>query len=104
MYGSFGLADKLYLQTELLYSQHYNIIKNSGKDWVSLREAKVDNLVVPILVQYEIIHGLRLEAGPQVGFPIYSHERLDGGLDNIIECMRVVDVGLAGGVKSDRQL
>ncbi|WP_257667309.1 porin family protein [Parapedobacter tibetensis] len=97
VYASFNMTGKFYIQPELLYSQHYNIIEKSGDNWRSLREAKVDYLNIPVLIQYEAASGLKLEAGPQVGFPIYSPEIVEGG-PNVIESMRIFNIGVAGGI------
>lgn len=96
LYGNFSLADKLYIQPEVLYSQQYNIIEASGEYWLYLQEGKVDYLNVPILLQYEVASGLRLEAGPQIGFALYSPSAVY--LFDITDRLRAVDAGVVGGL------
>jgi|GEM_PF-3658057 hypothetical protein len=96
IYGSFKISGKLYVQPELLYSQQYHRIEKSGEVdggyWRSVRSGKVDYLSIPVFLQYEAIEGLKIAAGPLLGFPIYTPERKDGGL-MILEYMRVMDIG-----------
>lgn len=101
LYGSFHVANNFYVQPELLYSQQYNMIKNSGKAdggyWHSLYSGKVDYLNIPVFLQYEATDGLKIGAGPQFGFPIYTPEMVDGA-PNILESMRAFDVGVAAEI------
>lgn len=98
VYGNFNLYNKFYIQPELLYSQQYNIVENSGENWLFLQEAKVDYLNIPMLVQYELVEGLRVAAGPQVGFPLHSPDA-DNGFFDMGETLRVADFGAVGGIR-----
>ncbi|MFB2121069.1 porin family protein [Parapedobacter sp. 2B3] len=101
IYGSFKIANRWYMQPELLYSQQYHRIENSGEAdggyWRSVRSGQVDYLSIPVFLQYEAMEGLKIGAGPLLGFPIYTPEAIDGG-PNILEYMRVLDIGATAAI------
>ncbi|MGV3762024.1 porin family protein [Parapedobacter sp.] len=102
IYGSFEIANKWYIQPELLYSQQFHRIESSGEAdgggyWRSVRSGKVDYLGIPLFLQYEAIEGLKIAVGPLVGFPIYTPESVDGGA-NILQYLRVLDIGATAEV------
>ena len=54
---------------------------------------------VPILVEYTLLNGMMIDAGPYVGYLISSQGLFDGAEYDIVNpSMENIDVGIAGGI------
>jgi hypothetical protein len=60
----FKLTDLFSIQPEVVYSQHGATFNHNFGDF----EEEIDYLSVPILACYEVIEGLEIQAGPQLGW------------------------------------
>ncbi|MCK0124725.1 PorT family protein [Gelidibacter sp. F2691] len=60
----FGLTERLAVMTELQYSP----------EGANLQYFKTDYLNLPVILNYNIVGGLKLGIGPQVGLKVHKHE------------------------------
>jgi len=72
-------SEKFSIQPELLYSAQGNVFKDDGDK----ATVHLDYINVPVLVGYQVIDGLILQAGPQIGFNIVAKITDDNGDDEI---------------------
>ncbi|TDU40215.1 outer membrane protein with beta-barrel domain [Gelidibacter sediminis] len=60
----FGLTETLAVMTELQYSP----------EGANLQNFKTDYLNLPVILNYNIVGGLKLGVGPQVGLKVHKHD------------------------------
>ncbi len=82
VYARIPVAEKFSIQPEVLYSMQGADSDNYyywGGYWYydsgSDQKYELDYINVPIMVQYEIIKGLRAELGPQFSFAVYKKHK-----------------------------
>ena len=85
-------AKKLGIQPELLYSTQ------GGKDKNTDLKLKLDYINIPVMFQYFINDGWRLETGPQAGFLINSKSKLGSVTTDLKEYTDKFDFSWGFGV------
>lgn len=90
----FHVAQHFAVQPELLYSVQ-GAKFNSGNGDVNL---KLEYANVPIMFQYMFDNGLRLEAGPQVGFLTNAKTELNGDDADVKSNYKNIDFAIGAGV------
>lgn len=83
------ISDKFALQPEVIYSGQGADTNIDSEGVVSL-----NYLNVPIMGKYYVTKGLSLEAGPQIGFLLYT----EGGSINFEDALKSTDLGVNFGV------
>lgn len=81
------------LQPEVFYSTNGANYKSGGNDF----RINLGYISVPVLVQYMFTNGLRVQAGPQVGFLVHAISKDNNIKENIREDINAVDFSLATG-------
>ena len=100
------ISEKFSLQPEVVYSQQgftYSFEFDLDLFGVSDIVYRLDYINIPIMASYQVVKGLTLQAGPQVGFNInaevYSSDiDLDDGF-NLSESTNTVDFGAGLGAQ-----
>jgi hypothetical protein len=87
------MSDKIAIQPELVYSRTGGERNPSGIEYDDVN----DYLTVPVLFQYMISNGFRIQAGPQVGFLLKARQTSEGTETDTKEYYKKTDFGLAGG-------
>lgn len=79
-YANYKVTDQISFQPELLYSKQGAGIKTNDNT-----KAKVvtHNINIPLMARYEIMEGLNVEFGPQLGFLVSAKEKIDNGKTDI---------------------
>ena len=94
-----GISETFSIQPEVVYSaQGAEYEDSDGYDG----EFKFNYLNVPVLAKVEVIDGLCLEAGPQIGFLLTAEDEYDdgagdSGTDDIKEFFKSTDLAVALG-------
>lgn len=118
LFGNYAINEKFAIQPELLYSTggrkytYSNSINTVGNDIKAMRAAvgpsevddviKTSHLVLPVMLQFKIINGLYIEAGPQYSFVLSIKEDYDGeGYENIKEYYKSGTFGIGVGAGYD---
>ena len=83
------ISDKFALQPEVIYSG-----QGADTNIDSERVVSLNYLNVPIMGKYYVTKGLSLEAGPQIGFLLYT----EGGSINFEDALKSIDLGVNFGV------
>lgn len=81
----------LSLQTELIYSPQGVNLKSEDS------VIRLDQINVPILFQYKLDNGIRVQAGPQLGFLMNAWADRDAATFDITNKFRKVDLSLSAG-------
>jgi len=81
------------LQPEIVFSTHGAHTRNNVYE-IRDRFAYIN---VPVLVQYMFNNGLRVQAGPQLGFLVHAVSKYGNVKENIREDLNAVDFGFATG-------
>lgn len=73
-YANYKVTDQFSFQPELLYSkQGAGIKKHDGSD----KKIVTHNINIPLMGRYEIMDGLNVEFGPQLGFLVSAKEKTE---------------------------
>lgn len=92
--ASIGISKKFSIQPELVYSAQGGTASIEGQDFT----IKLDYINVPVLADFNIVKGLSIQAGPQIGFNITSEVDTDGGESSEIET-ESIEFSLAAGAQ-----
>jgi hypothetical protein len=87
------ITAKLSVQPEYAYSKVLGEDKSSGVSY------GLDYLSMPVLLKYQLISKLSIEAGPQVDLLVDAHKQLNSSKSSIIKDMEERNLGIAGGVE-----
>ena len=95
--AEFPLTERFSIQPEVLYSGMG--ASNDQETW------KLDYVTVPVILNYYVIDGLALEAGPQLGYLVkaekdydYIDDIVQSGTRDISDEVKDIDFAIAGGV------
>lgn len=88
-----NLGRNLSVQPELQFIQLGSNLLNENDGVIKTR---ISYLTLPILLQYEIAAGLKLEFGPQIGLPLGGSVKQYG--NKLLDWNKDLDVGLLGGL------
>ena len=93
--GHIHLTRRLALQPEIVYSgQGAKATSGTIPTYI-----KLGYINVPVLAQYMFDNGFRLEAGPQLGFLVAAHSKVDKISVDVKDNYNTVDVGLGLGFR-----
>jgi len=92
--ASIGVSEKFSIQPELVYSAQGGTANIEGQDFT----IKLDYINVPVLADFNIVKGLSIQAGPQIGFNITSEVDTDGEGSSEIET-ESIEFSLAAGAQ-----
>ncbi|WP_299683695.1 porin family protein [uncultured Dokdonia sp.] len=92
--ANIGISEKFSIQPELVYSAQGGTANIEGEDFT----IKLDYINVPVLADFNIVKGLSIQAGPQIGFNITSEVDADGGESSEIESENI-EFSLAAGAQ-----
>lgn len=87
------LTKRFALQPEVFYSTHGANYKNGAFD----TRYNLGYIQVPVLLQYMFLNGLRLQAGPQLGFLVNAKSKTGDIKDDFKNDLNAVDFGIATG-------
>ena len=87
------LAGKLILQPEFTYTQRNGADKSLGLDYTA------DYLSIPVLLNYQVISGFALIAGPQVELLLDARSVFNGQSTNITHDVEERSFGVTGGLE-----
>jgi hypothetical protein len=87
------ITSKVSIQPEYEYS------KVSGEDKSTATSYSLDYLSIPVLLKYQLVSKLAIEAGPQVDLLVDAHKQLNSSKSSIIKDMEERNLGIAGGVE-----
>jgi hypothetical protein len=87
------ITTKLSVQPEYAYSKVLGEDKSSGVSY------SVDYLSMPVLLKYQFISKLAVEAGPQVDLLVGAHKELNGSKSSITKEIEERNLGIVGGVE-----
>lgn len=87
------LTKKWALQPEVFYSTGGATYKNGPFD----TRYNLGYIQVPVLLQYMFLNGLRLQAGPQLGFLVSAKSKTGDVKEDFRNDLNAVDFGLATG-------
>ncbi|MEG0696423.1 porin family protein [Algoriella sp.] len=97
-YANYKVTDQISFQPELLYSKQGAGIKNSGN---SNSKIVTHNINIPLMGRYEIMEGLNVEFGPQLGFLVSAKGKTEEGKTDtkvkITDNFKTFDFGLNFG-------
>ena len=97
-YANYKVTDQISFQPELLYSKQGAGIKNSGN---SNTKIVTQNINIPLMGRYEIMAGLNVEFGPQLGFLVSAKEKYELGKEDrkfkATDSFKTFDFGLNFG-------
>lgn len=93
VYGNFGLADKLSIQPELVYSSQGVIFDYVGED----SKTRLNYLNIPVMFQYQIVEGFYAQAGPQFGFLMSAKNKYGKVTTDIKNDRKKFDFGIGVG-------
>jgi hypothetical protein len=93
MLAHIHLTKKFALQPEVFYSTQGANYKNGPFD----TRYNLGYIQVPVLVQYMILNGLRLQAGPQLGFLVNAKSKTGDIKQDFKNDLNTVDFGMAAG-------
>ena len=97
-YANYKVTDQISFQPELLYSKQGAGIKNSGN---SNSKIVTHNINIPLMGRYEIMEGLNVEFGPQLGFLVSAKGKTEEGKTDtkvkITDNFKTLDFGLNFG-------
>ena len=88
-----GISEKFAIQPELVYSTQGYTASFDGVDVTG----KLDYINLPILVDYTIISGLSIQAGPQIGFNI-KDEMVADDVDDVSLDLDAESIDIAGAL------
>lgn len=88
------VAPHFAVQPELLYSVQ-GAKYNTGNGSINL---KLEYANVPLMFQYMLDNGLRLEAGPQVGFLTNARSKLNGNDSDVKSSLKKIDLAVGIGI------
>jgi hypothetical protein len=91
-----GLSEKFFIQPEVLYSTQGNVYKESGEK----ATVNLNYINVPIMAGYQIVDGLIVQAGPQIGFNIVA-KITDNNSDEEtdVDDVKTIDFGMGFGAQ-----
>lgn len=92
--ANLGISEKFSIQPELVYSAQGGTASIEGEDFT----IKLDYINVPVLADFNIVKGLSIQAGPQIGFNITSEVDTDGEASSEIES-ESIEFSLAAGAQ-----
>jgi len=92
VFANIPVASDFSVQPELLY----NGLGAKDQTYSSLK-LNLDYISVPVMVQYNILPALYVEAGPQFSFAISQKVKGDGGSADVNEVFKNFDLGLGLG-------
>ncbi len=87
------LTKRFALQPEVFYSTHGAHYKNGPFD----TRYNLGYIQVPVLLQYMFLNGLRVQAGPQLGFLVHAKSKTGNIKEDFKNDLNTVDFGLATG-------
>ena len=97
-YANYKVTDQISFQPELLYSKQGAGIKNSGN---SNSKIVTHNINIPLMGRYEIMEGLNVEFGHQLGFLVSAKGKTEEGKTDtkvkITDNFKTFDFGLNFG-------
>lgn len=91
--GHIHLNKSFALQPEIVYSAQGAKYTNDNGDF----KYNLDYINVPVLVQYMFDNGLRLEAGPQVGFLVSAKSKNNSTTTDNRDNLNPIDFGVSFG-------
>jgi len=91
--GHIHLNKSFALQPEIVYSAQGATYTNDNGDY----KYNLDYINVPVLIQYMFDNGLRLEAGPQVGFLVSAKTKNNSTTSDVRDDMNPIDFGVSFG-------
>jgi hypothetical protein len=92
--GHIHLAKQLAFQPEIVYSGQGAKFTTAGVE----TKINLDNINIPLLLQYMFDNGFRIQAGPQIGFLVNAKSKTNGNSTDIKNNLKKVDFGLGAGV------
>jgi hypothetical protein len=78
-YANYKITDQISFQPELLYSKQGAGLKTNDNSKAKLI---THNINIPLMGRYEIMDGLNVEFGPQLGFLVSAKEKYELGKEN----------------------
>ncbi|MBO6211751.1 porin family protein [Algoriella sp.] len=97
-YANYKITDQISFQPELLYSKQGAGIKTTDN---SNTKIVTHNINIPLMGRYEIMEGLNLEFGPQLGFLVSAKAKSEEGKTDtkvkITDNFKTFDFGLNFG-------
>ncbi len=78
-YANYKVTDQISFQPELLYSKQGAGLKTNDNSKAKLI---THNINIPLMGRYEIMDGLNVEFGPQLGFLVSAKEKYELGKEN----------------------
>ena len=75
-YANYKITDQISFQPELLYSKQGAGLKTNDN---SKAKIVTHNINIPLMGRYEIMEGLNLEFGPQLGFLVSAKKKTEEG-------------------------
>jgi hypothetical protein len=105
----FKIADKLYIQPEVLYSTQgskFNLTVNNGGTYYATENTfKLAYINIPVMLKYYVAEKFSLEAGPQIGFLVDSKIQVNvmgqSVLQDAKDIFETVDFGINLGAGYD---
>lgn len=92
LFANIPVASDFSVQPELLY----NGMGAKDRTYSSVR-LNLDYISVPVMVQYNVLPALYVEAGPQFSFAVSQKVKGDGGSADVNEAFKNFDLGLGLG-------
>lgn len=78
-YANYKITDQISFQPEVLYSKQGAGLKTNDNSKAKLI---THNINIPLMGRYEIMDGLNVEFGPQLGFLVSAKEKYELGKEN----------------------
>ncbi|MFV0188768.1 MULTISPECIES: porin family protein [Empedobacter] len=97
-YANYKITDQISFQPELLYSKQGAGLKTNDNSKAKLI---THNINIPLMGRYEIMDGLNVEFGPQLGFLVSAKKKTEEGKINekekFVDNFKTFDFGLNFG-------
>ena len=97
-YANYKITDQISFQPEFLYSKQGAGLKTNDN---SKTKIVTHNINIPLMGRYEIMDGLNVEFGPQLGFLVSAKKKTESGKTDIkekfVDNFKTFDFGLNFG-------
>src|SRR5690606_30593652 len=91
---NFDVAENFSVQPELWYSSSGAEYEYEDEEEFGSGKLKVGYLNLPVMAQYQVVEGLYVEAGPQIGLLLSAKDEFEGDEEDIKDDVKDLDFGL----------